>query len=146
MKCLRTLTAACLLGVSSDTAAGGDRPSVEIFTHTAMPIATEFLMQNAIPFTYYDLDAPAALEAELSADLPDDPERAAAMAILRLQRGGAALIERVRQAWQGVAQAKRYGLDRIPAVVFDRNAAVYGVTDAEEALARYQTWQAGHRP
>jgi integrating conjugative element protein (TIGR03757 family) len=104
-----------------------------------MPIATEFLMQNHIPFAYYDLDAPAALEAELGADLPDDPERAAAMATRRLQRGGAALIERVRQAWQGVVQAKRYGLDRIPAIVFDRNAAVYGVTDAEEALGVYRS-------
>ena len=40
----------------------------------------------------------------------------------------------------------QYGIDRIPAIVFDSQAVVYGVTDLSAALAHYQAWQSGRRP
>jgi len=32
-------------------------------------------------------------------------------------------------------------VDRYPAIVFDGQAVVYGVTDVETALAHYQKWR-----
>ena len=35
----------------------------------------------------------------------------------------------------------QYRLDRYPAIVFNGQAVVYGVTDVEDAFHRYRRWQ-----
>ena len=39
----------------------------------------------------------------------------------------------------------QYGVDRYPAIVFNGEAVVYGLTDLSNALDHYRTWQAGTR-
>ena len=48
-------------------------------------------------------------------------------------------------ASNGMTLAIHYRLDRLPAVVIDRKAVIYGVPDVERALAIYQQ-SAGGRP
>ncbi len=35
----------------------------------------------------------------------------------------------------------RYGIDRTPAMVFDGQAVIYGVSDVDEAIERYTRWR-----
>jgi integrating conjugative element protein (TIGR03757 family) len=86
-----------------------------------------------------ELDAPARIEAELSANLPADPDRAAALARGRLD--DRALQRRLRQAYQGVADAWGLGVARIPAVIVDRRYVVYGEPDAARAVAHIEQYR-----
>ena len=45
-----------------------------------------------------------------------------------------------------LAKAMQYGVDRYPAIVFDGQAVVYGVTDLKAALVHYQMWRTGAKP
>ena len=71
------------------------------------------------------LDAAQAIEADLSAGLPDDPQRAAALVQRRLN-DGQALQQRMREAYQGVTDAWSLGITSIPAVIVDQRYVVYG--------------------
>ena len=89
----------------------------------------------------YALDGIDRLEAGLSESLPIDP-KAARRAVLErvsvvdsLRRGVA------QRAALGLLNAAGYGIDRYPAIVFDGDAVVYGVTDMGEALRHYRLWQ-----
>jgi integrating conjugative element protein (TIGR03757 family) len=107
---------------------------IEVFTD-----ATHFPVTRAGPATVHDLSAPRRLEAALGQGLPRDPTVAEVLARARI--AGAA--ESLRAAYAGPAQALRYRLAKIPAVVFDRGAAVvYGVPDVAEATRLYQRWKA----
>ncbi|WP_238897635.1 TIGR03757 family integrating conjugative element protein [Achromobacter xylosoxidans] len=83
-----------------------------------------------------ELDAAARIEAELSAELPADPDRAAAIAQRRLTQGGANLQRRIASAYQGVTDAWSLGITTLPAVVVDQRYVVYGEPDVARAVAR----------
>ena len=82
-----------------------------------------------------ELDLPARTEADLAKGLPADPSRAAVLAQQRLRAVGDALQRRLRQACQGVADAWRLGVTKLPAVVVDRRFVVYGDADVRRAVA-----------
>jgi integrating conjugative element protein (TIGR03757 family) len=81
-----------------------------------------------------ELDLPARIEAELSADLPADPERAADMARERLRDPTAQ--RRLFAAYQGVAEARGLNVAKVPAVIVDRRCVIYGEADVARAVAR----------
>jgi integrating conjugative element protein (TIGR03757 family) len=96
-----------------------------------------------------ELDQPARIEAELSADLPADPNHASAFARQRLSTGRSDLQRRIVQAYQGVADAWSLGIAKIPAVVVDRRYVVYGEPDVARAITRihaHQTVDRSTRP
>ncbi len=122
-----------------------------IFGRTNTPIATqiEVFTNSAIYLTHtagatvYVLDGLQQLEAQLSQGLPNDPQKAAAIAQERLKRVGAAELQRrAANAAQGIVRAQEYGVDRAPAMVFNGRAVVYGVTDVEEASEIYRQHRA----
>lgn len=88
-----------------------------------------------------ELDQPAHIEAELTARLPADPAQAEALVRQRLLDGGADLQRRIRQAYQGVADAWGLGIVKIPAVVVDRRYVVYGEPDVAHAVARIDAYR-----
>ncbi|MCL1559317.1 TIGR03757 family integrating conjugative element protein [Xanthomonas nasturtii] len=88
-----------------------------------------------------ELDQPANIEAELTARLPADPAQAEALVRQRLLDGGADLQRRIRQAYQGVADAWGLGIVKIPAVVVDRRYVVYGEPDVAHAVARIDAYR-----
>jgi len=88
-----------------------------------------------------ELDSPARIQAELSAQLPSEPIQAAAIVQQRLKDGGAELQRRLSAAYQGVADAWSLGVVKIPAVVIDRRYVVYGDSDVNRALARIDAYR-----
>jgi integrating conjugative element protein (TIGR03757 family) len=49
----------------------------------------------------------------------------------------------MQRAAIGLTKALQYGIDRFPAMVFDGQCVVYGVTDLGQALRQYHRWQGG---
>ena len=85
-----------------------------------------------------ELDEAPRLEADLSAQLPADPEQAAAIVKRRINDGGAGLQRRIASAYQGVTDAWSLGITSIPAVVVDQRYVVYGEPDVARAVARIE--------
>src|SRR3546814_16367539 len=73
-----------------------------------------------------ELDEAPRIEAELSANLPTDPDQATALVKRRLTQGGTDLPRRIATAYQGVTDAWSLGLTAVPAVVVDQRYVVYG--------------------
>ncbi len=46
-------------------------------------------------------------------------------------------------AYQGLLKAQRYGLEKLPGIVFDGHAVVYGLINLNQALGYHQCWKAG---
>ena len=88
-----------------------------------------------------ELDAASRIEAELSAELPADPEQATAIVKRRLHEGAADFQRRIAKAYQGVADAWSLGITSIPAVVLDQRYVVYGEPDVARALARIEQYR-----
>lgn len=99
-------------------------------------------MRGTEAATVYHVDELERVNAVLSAGLPPDPVQADAIARRRFE----ALTEADRQAIgtsaQGQAAAMQYRLTKVPAIVFDGAAVVYGVEDVNQARAIYRTWRA----
>ena len=88
-----------------------------------------------------ELDAPARIETELASNLPADPAQAAPIVQQRLTEGGAELQRRLATAYQGVTDAWRLGVTKIPAVIVDQRDVVYGEPDVAHALARIAAYR-----
>ena len=112
---------------------------VEVFVNSAM------LITNAAGATVYLLDGLQMLEAQLSQGLPATEAEAAQVARERVQRLGGQLQQRAANAAQGMVLAAQYGIDRIPAIVIDGCAIVYGMTDVHKAVAAYALRQESAR-
>lgn len=89
-----------------------------------------------------ELDAPTRIEAILSQGLPADPEQAAANVRERLR--SRAITEQFASAYQGVTDAWRIGITKIPAVVVDQRYVVYGDPEVAHAVARIQAYREAH--
>jgi integrating conjugative element protein (TIGR03757 family) len=89
-----------------------------------------------------DLDAPTQIEATLSRGLPATPSEAAAEVRERL--GNPAVTQQLTAAYQGVADAWRIGVTKIPAVVVDQRYVVYGDPDIAHAMTRIQAYRETH--
>lgn len=105
---------------------------VEVFTNSSI------LLTGTEGARIYYMDGLEQLENELSQGLPEDPQRAAQIARNRLRMMGPALQKRAMNAGEGITRASYYGVNRVPAVVFDGKAIVYGVTDIRKAIALYE--------
>lgn len=91
-----------------------------------------------------ELDAPSHMETALSAGLPSDPRRAAALVQQRLHDDNGTQTKQLAAAYQGVVDAWRLGVTTIPAVVVDQRYVVYGDADAAHAVARIQAYREAH--
>ncbi len=91
--------------------------------------------------TVYEIDGIEAMERDLSVDMPADPEKSKRIALYRIQHMDDQTKTKMQMAAQGLAKAMQYGVDRYPAIVFDGQAVVYGVTDVQTALMHHRTWQ-----
>lgn len=114
---------------------------IEVFTAMRYPIAAA----PAPPVQVYTLDAPAHSEAGLSANLPITLEVAEPLARQALDPHWRAHALALTQAYQGLLKARHYRLAKIPAIVFNERAVVYGVTDVDTAFTYYRRWHEGRR-
>ncbi|MGK5032651.1 TIGR03757 family integrating conjugative element protein [Janthinobacterium sp. MDT1-19] len=118
---------------SVDTDTARPAASVEVFSNSAI------YLTNIRDARVYLLDAMEVLDSELSVGLPANERDAQAILRRRLHAlGAAALASRTKSAAEGIVQSARYGVDRIPAVVVNGEAVIYGVTDIDVARAIFQ--------
>ncbi len=119
---------------------------VEVFTTTESPVTDEAPVNiqgvlGEMEYHVYELDGIQRVEAKLSQGLTADPTNAKRVVLQRFQQFQTEDRERMQRAAMGLAKAIQYGVDRYPAIVFDGQAVVYGVTDVQTALMDYRTWR-----
>ena len=117
---------------------------IEAFTSVKYPFVDTRGIDNKSrgpDTTVYEIDGIKSMERGLSVDMPADPERSKRIALHRIQHMDDQSRTKMHMAAQGLAKAMQYGVDRYPAIVFDGQAVVYGITDVQTALAHYQTWR-----
>ncbi|MEW8042639.1 MAG: TIGR03757 family integrating conjugative element protein [Candidatus Thiodiazotropha endolucinida] len=119
---------------------------VEVFTTADSPIAGEGginkqALRGKKEFRVYELDGIRRTEEKLSEGLPADPEQSKRVVLQRFQQLNEEDRTRMQRAATGLAKAMQYGVDRYPAIVFDGQTVVYGVTDVQSALAYYRAWR-----
>lgn len=122
------LSSLCLITALTwcSTAAAG----VEVFT-----IAGEPAINVPGDAVVVELDAPARLDAQISRDLPADPERAERVLRSRMNDSEwQATFNRYAELYTGVARAWMLGIEKVPAVVVDSQHVVYGEPDVQAAL------------
>lgn len=123
---------------------------IEVFTSSDLPITGGAVISPApgrptADLQIYNLDGIQRVEAKLSEGLTADPEQSKRVVLQRFQQLQEEDRAQMQRAAMGLAEAMQYGIDRYPAIVFDGEVAIYGVTDIDEALHRYQQWQAGRK-
>ena len=119
------------------TARAADSVPIDVFTDS-----TAYRLVNAEGAAVYDLSAPQRLLDGISQGLPKNPETAKAIATGRFNAGRPSLAA----AFGGHALAMRYGIAKIPAIVFNHGEAVaYGLTDVAQAASLYRQWRQGER-
>jgi len=110
---------------------------IEIFTDHDYPVTA----QGHLNIDIYHLDTPGRIERSLSVGLPADLITAKRIATQRVREIGAAQAGDLKQVFQGLLKARKYQLDRLPAIVFDGGrVVVYGVTDLDAAHFHYRQW------
>ena len=101
------------------------------------------LISRTIDLEIYDIDAVDRFEFEINKQLPGDEVKAKLAFDEYLNRMGRKAFEKEAvQAYQGIMTIVRYDLKKYPAIIFDNSSVIYGVTDLDEALSRYQQWKA----
>jgi len=102
---------------------------IEVFATSAMYIA------NAEHAAVYRVDGRTQLMAEINQNgLPSNPGQAMEIARKRMRAMGPELNRRVAAALLAVEKTVVYGVQRVPAMVFDGRRVVYGVTDVNQAV------------
>lgn len=123
---------------------------IEVFTTTDLQfiesVDEEGGVHRNINLQVYKLDGIQLVEAELSRNLTADPVKSQQILLQRIQGMDEQTRMRMQRSANGIAIAMQYGIERYPAIVFDGQAIVYGLTDLQAALAQYQTWRAGNNP
>ena len=116
--------------------------SVEVFKASGKLLAQASQGRlRAAKITTYMLDGLDRFESSLSEGLPADVDVAKTEALRRIQQLDEARMARAKNTAFGLAKAVQYGIDRYPAIVFDGEAVVYGVTDLAEAVDHYEAWR-----
>ena len=124
---------------------------IEVFTSTERPIIDTDAKGagsslQGLTITVHTIDRIQSVERALSLNLPVEPQAAKQIALHRIENLDERTRSSMHSAATALAKAMQYGLDRYPAVVFDGEAVVYGVTNLTVALEQYRAWQSGQRP
>ena len=91
--------------------------------------------------TVYVVDALHNATERLSVDLPNIPAEAQRIAEVRLKALTEQDKEALHQASTSVIRAAEYKIVKVPAIVFDGKAVIYGVSNVEEARVIYRGWR-----
>ena len=154
LSALPLLAVLTLIGNNSVQAAQnalGNPSLIEVFTTTDLPVAGEGVKESLsesrkVNLQVFELDGIQQTEARLSKGLSADPDKSRRVVLDRFQRLREEDRRRIRSAAMGLAKASQYGVDRYPAIVFDGEVVVYGISDVHLALLHYHQWQEGRKP
>lgn len=138
----KTLFAGLLIVVSLPTWAQEPPYKVVVITNDLNPVTRLPTLNPQTPqVLIYNLDAVSSLEVNLSMLLPKDENQALAIMQQRIAEIGQARLESdLAQAYKALTLAMSYGLDRYPAIIFDDETVMYGLTDVSLAIEKYNEW------
>ena len=140
------LLGVALIGLSLSTgiAQAGEGLTLEVFTAAEFPVSgqDDRRLQGA-SVTVYTVDGLQQFETGLSQNLPAGAEAAKTEALRRIGELDDIRLSPAKVAATGLAKAVQYGVNRYPAIVVNRTAVLYGVTNLVEAAAHYEAWQEG---
>ncbi len=117
-------------------------PSVQAQERVEIFQLSTQLLRGTGTATVYHVDGMERINANLSAGLPSDPVQAEAVAKRRFEALTDTDRRAIRASAQGLTAAMNYRLTKVPAIVFDGTAVVYGVENVDQARAIYGTWRA----
>ncbi|MCP5443283.1 MAG: TIGR03757 family integrating conjugative element protein [Chromatiaceae bacterium] len=120
----------------------GESFSVEVFTTSERPaVGADYDQLRAANVSTYTVDSFDRLESRLSEGLTADPEAAKRESLRRIQQLDDARMASVKKAAIGLSKAFQYNVNRYPAVVFNGEIVIYGVTDLSKAFDLYVGWK-----
>lgn len=117
---------------------------MDIFVTAEQPIKrldTFVAKHPDITLHVHTLDAIENLEDELSNGLPGGLREAKRLVLTRLQQLSRDKRAQLKHSAASIATALHYGVVKYPAIVFDAEFVVYGLTDPVLALMRYGRWR-----
>ena len=128
------LATACVgMGVAKPTSCPTDSrwtpAQIEVFAGASTPVTS---MPGT---TVHRVDALQQLTAELnSGAMPPDHHMAVATVRQRLRAMGPTFRRRIEAALRAAEAFTVYGVQRVPAIVFDGSCVVYGLADVPQAI------------
>ncbi len=123
--------------------------SIEIFNTGDQPINAidRFVDEHLnISIQIHRLDAIKGLQDTLSQGLSADPDNAKRLVLERLQQLNKGTRSQLEHSATALAKAVQYGVEKYPAMVFDGELVVYGLTDLSVAVMHYGLWRSGETP
>lgn len=95
--------------------------------------------------TIHYVDSIDRVTKALSVGLPPSTQQATLLAQERFAALSSADRQGIEAGARALDLAARYRLTKVPAIVFDQRAVVYGVPDVDAARTTYRAWRArGH--
>lgn len=137
------LATATLLATVNGVVWADGQPLVEVFTTSDVSIITGPEVDRV---EIYHVDGIRRFEEEISRGLSRDANTARQQAIDRVTQLDEDQKQQVQRAATGLSKAMQYEIDRTPAILFDGEAVIYGLTDLDVALDHYRAWRAEVRP
>lgn len=138
MTLLQNIARVVLAGLAiatSISAAQAQIMTVEVFanaaTYVQAPTGTPY------PVRIYRLDAMQQVAEQLSRNLPGNEAEAQAYMLQQEAQIRRRYKDQITHAANGMSLAIHYRLDRLPAVVINKNAVIYGEADIGRAVALY---------
>lgn len=107
--------------------------SVEVFANSTMLITPSG--SNA---TIYWLDGISRMRDELNANMPKTEKESFAYMSAKRAEIETKYRSQIASAGRGITQGMKYGIEKIPAIVINRESIVYGLTNIDDAVAQYQ--------
>lgn len=109
---------------------------VEVFANSAMVITP--IQADRYQLVIYRLDALKNVEAAINQSIPKTEAAARAYFAANQAEIKKRITPSVLNGANGIALARHYKLERIPAIVVDGASVIYGVTNVDQAIAMVQ--------
>src|SRR3990167_9501482 len=109
---------------------------VEVFANSAMVITP--IQADRYQLVIYRLDALKNVEAAINQNIPKTEAAARAYFAANQAEIKKRITPAVLNGANGIALARHYKLERIPAIVVDGASVIYGVTNVDQAIAMVQ--------
>lgn len=135
-----------LLSLAAVVDAAPANDPIEIFITSATEVSGLKRLRDQLPnaqIKVHRIDGIEQIKAILNHDIPGQTKAAKRLALRRLKTFGKREQQQLQQAARALLRAQKLGVERYPAIVFDRRFVVYGVTDLTRAYALFREQREG---
>ncbi len=139
-----SLLLTALLNFNCAVAGGAQPDHVVVLTSPNFPIAGDSeLKRQGIEVVVFNLADVRHTEQIIDGQLPPDENRARD----QVERIIGRYQNELMRGWQGIAQAYKWGIKQVPAIVFNKGESMlYGETHLPRAVTHWRQWKANQQP